>query len=138
MKFHPEESPSQIEDEALEYLLSPLNELPTFDAETTLLDTFWVQMSDRKLPTGQHQYKSLSKLAISTLSLAHSNADAERSFSVLRKIQSDSRHNLGADTVHALLSCKFNNNDCCRYKPDKVVLQDAKQACVNVKQTEQC
>ncbi len=42
-----------------------------------------------------------------------SNADSERGFSILRKIHTDQRSNLDQSTVVALMSLKFNCDDCC-------------------------
>ncbi|KAK2154429.1 hypothetical protein LSH36_269g09031 [Paralvinella palmiformis] len=51
---------------------------------------------------------------MTTLSvIAHSNADSERVFSMVRKIDTDSRSQLGSDTLRALLSCKINTDDPC-------------------------
>jgi hypothetical protein len=48
------------------------------------------------------------------LSIPVSNADSEHSFSMLRKIHTDQRANLDQSTIIALMSMKFNCNDCDR------------------------
>ena len=60
------------------------------------------------LPTGKLRFHRLSTVAIAALSLPHSNADPERCFSILRKIQTDQRGNLCQKTINSLLSVKFN------------------------------
>ena len=65
------------------------------------------------------------------LTLPHSNADTERVFSMLKKIQSDSRDNLADNTIHSLLSVKINNPvECHKYKPESDFVRTAKSACV--------
>ena len=138
-KFTSELPASSIEEEVQEYLLSPSCDLPPFNIETTLLDNFWMSMSKKKTPLGDHQYGMLSKLAMTVLCIAHSNADAERSFSMLKKIQTDTRHNLTPDTIHALLSVKLNNPvECYVFKPSKELTQAAKSASTEALREEKC
>ena len=58
----------------------------------------------------------LSKLAKTLLVLPNSNADSERAFSIIKKIHTEFRSDLNNDTICGLLSCKFNQNQCC-YDP---------------------
>ena len=44
---------------------------------------------------------------------AGSNVDAERGFSVLRKVHTDQRASLSQSTIITLMSIKMNNSDCC-------------------------
>ena len=55
----------------------------------------------------------LSKLAKVLLVLPHSNADPERLFSMVRKIETELRGNLDPSTVCDLLSVKVNNDQPC-------------------------
>ena len=129
-RFSPELPATSIDEEVQEYLLSQRSELPPFDLETTLLDNFWMSVSKKKLPSGRLQYGTLGQVAMTALCIAHSNADAERSFSMLKKIQKDRRHNLVQDTIHSLLSVKMNNIvECRQFKPSKDIIQAAKSAC---------
>jgi hypothetical protein len=53
-------------------------------------------------------------------------------FSMLKKIQTDSRDNLSDQTIHSLLSVKINNTtECHQYKPDTDVVKAAKKACTS-------
>ena len=47
------------------------------------------------------------------LTIPTSNADAERGFSILRKIHTDQRSNLSQSTIIALMSINFNADSCC-------------------------
>ncbi|KAI0239672.1 hypothetical protein LSAT2_009634, partial [Lamellibrachia satsuma] len=59
----------------------------------------------------------------------HSNAYSERAFSMCRKIDTDSRSQLGNNTLHVLLSYKINTDDpCYSFLPEKDLLKSAKIA----------
>ncbi len=47
------------------------------------------------------------------LCIPSSNADAERGFSILRKIHTDERASLSHSTTVGLMSLKFNSVACC-------------------------
>ena len=126
----------QLEDEASDYILTPLCDLPTFDPDTTTLNQFWHTMGNLKLPSGQKQFSHLYQLSKIVLTLPHSNADTERVFSMLKKIQSDSRDSLADKTIHSLLSVKINNPvECHQYKPEPDLVRAAKSACASYKQS---
>lgn len=76
----------------------------------------------------------LAKVALCALSLPHSNADAERSFSKLQRIQQDWRGNLGQKTTTSLMSCKMNeDSECFNLQPTTELLKTAKTACSQYK-----
>ena len=54
---------------------------------------------------GERRFPSLTKLMMGLLSIPASNADSERGFSILRKINQS--------TIIALMSIKFNCEYCC-------------------------
>ena len=66
---------------------------------------------------------------MTTLSvIANSNAGSERVFSMYRKINTDSRSQLG-NTMRALLSRKIKTDDpCYSFVPEKDLLKSAKVA----------
>ena len=63
--------------------------------------------------TGSHCRSHAVGIMLPLLSLPSSNADNERVFSMVKKIDTDSRFDLGQDTICALLSCKLNTEDIC-------------------------
>ncbi|XP_061191661.1 uncharacterized protein LOC133199855 [Saccostrea echinata] len=131
-----QEEKRKLEDEAAEYILTPLSDLPKFDPDTTTLNQYWNSLGKLKLPRGQKQFQHLYNLSKNVLTLPHSNADTERVFSVLKKIQSDSRDNLADKTIHSLLSSKINNPiECHQYKPEPEVVKVARTACALYKQS---
>ena len=68
---------------------------------------FWWEVGKIKTLLGELRFANLAKLMAGLLAIPSSNADSERGFSILRKIHMDQ------STVVALMSLKFNNDDCC-------------------------
>ena len=63
------------------------------------------------------------------LVLPVSNADSERTFSIVKKIQTDFWSELSVDTINSLLTTKQNQNVTCDdYEPTDNVLKVAKSA----------
>lgn len=112
-------SPDELDSLSMEfrdYRASPLDQLPTFDAkEAGAIDHFWVSMA--KVPSVMDlevlRFGILSNLAQVLLVLPHSNADPERLFSMVRKIETEERRQLDPSTVCDLLSVKINNDKPC-------------------------
>ena len=97
----------QLEDEWLNYQLSPSSDLPTYTPGDTKIDWFWGDMARGKTGTGQPRFGTLCAVVLPLLSLPNSNADSKRVFSMVKKIDTDSRSDLGQDTIYTLLSCKI-------------------------------
>ena len=76
-------------------------------------------------------FPNLVKVANAILSIAHSNADPERLFSILRKIQTDWRQRPTNQTIHSIMSTKLNMTGACfEYDPPPAaVINAAKSAC---------
>jgi hypothetical protein len=76
----------------------------------------------------------LSKLALACVVLPNSNADSERIFSMLKKIQTEHRSELANDTtcICSLICAKQNQKmECYEYCTDSEVLKKAKTACID-------
>lgn len=88
-------------------------------------------MNTMKFPSGRFRYSNLCRLAFICLSLPHSNAETERCFSLVRKVQSDYRGQLNNQTLNSLLNVRINlKTECFRYEATKEVLEKAKKASV--------
>jgi hypothetical protein len=109
------ESLEHLKEEFTDFLLSP-NDLepastykawdPSFnayrDAESVqkpCAGSFWWKVSQMKTANEEPRFPALCKLMFSLLSIPSSNADAERGFSILRKIHTDQRSNLDHSTI---------------------------------------
>ena len=90
---------------------------------------YWWDVSKLITLDGQPRFPWLCKLMKGLMSIPASNADAERGFSMLRKIHTDQRSNLSQSTIIALMSIKLNCEDCCidAELPDDL-LKDCKKA----------
>lgn len=74
----------------------------------------------------------LSTMMMALMSVPHSNAASERLFSMLKKVYSDERSQLGQDTLTSLLSVKVNMDGCCYdTKYDDQLLCSIKKAAMN-------
>jgi len=106
-------------EEFQDYQLSLDDDLPAVKSDSHV-NMFWAEMGRKKIFVGAVRFPLLSHV-MTTLSLnAHSNADSECVFSVVRKIDTDSCSQLSNDTLQFLLSCKINTNDPCHaFVPDK-------------------
>ncbi|KAL3853878.1 hypothetical protein ACJMK2_013177 [Sinanodonta woodiana] len=110
-----------------DFQLSPASDLPSFTQGKTPLDVFWVNMNRVSTPLKKPRFPNLAKLSMAALSLPHSNADPERCFSILRKIQTDHRGNVCGKTVSSLISCKINAKcDCFELRPSNELCIAAK------------
>ncbi len=99
-----------------DYRSMPEEDLPSLESsEDAYLDHFWAAVGDicSITDTEMYRFSVLGDLAKTLLVLPHSNADPERLFSMVRKIESDQRKHLDVSTVCDLLSVKINNDRVC-------------------------
>jgi len=99
-------------EEFQEYQLSPDDDLPAVTSESRV-DTFWAEMGRKKTFVVAVRFPLLTRVMTTLSVIAHSSADSKRLFSMVRKIDTDSRSQLGSDTLRAVLSCKINTDDSC-------------------------
>ena len=106
-----------LEEEILDYRLSPQLEFPEIEKEGRLgqddheLCSYWQAISEMKTLRGTVRFPNLCKLCKCLLALPVSNAETERVFSMVQKIITDYRTQVDQSTLCALISCKLNN-DC--------------------------
>ena len=74
---------------------------------------FWLEVGKMTTFEEQPRFNLLHKLMSGLMSIPVSNADSERGFSIMRKIHSDQRSNLDQSTIVALMTIKFNIDNCC-------------------------
>ena len=81
--------------------------------------------------TGQELYPSLSKVALAMTTIPNSNTDCERTFSMVKEIQTDIRLDVENDLVCSKLACKLNQTCACyAFNPSSNMLSLAKPATV--------
>ena len=102
-----------LAQEFTDFLLSP-EDLPALryckdcnEVEKLRPGLFWWEVGKIKTLLVELRFANLAKLMAGLLAIPSSNADSERGFSILRKIHADQ------STVVALMSLKFNSDDCC-------------------------
>ena len=83
--------------------MSPDNDLSAVMRDSRV-DMFWAEMSRKKTFVEAVRFPLLTRVMTTLSVITHSNADGERVFSMVRKIDKDSRSRLGNDTLCALLS----------------------------------
>lgn len=108
-----------LEEEFMDFTLSP-GDLPTPETYNAVDHTkkacagsFWWKVGKMLTFNGEPRFSKLFRLMAGLLSIPCSNADAERGFSVLRKVHTDQRASLSQSTIVHLFSVKFNNSSCC-------------------------
>lgn len=120
-----------LEDEFIDYQVSPVDELPKFDSDTRV-DSYWAAVSAMTNKfTGTARFPLLTRVTRAMCCIPNSNADCERVFSMVKKIHTEHRASLDNSTLCDLLTTKINSDCACfQLKPDKDLLKTAKKACV--------
>ncbi|XP_054745887.1 uncharacterized protein LOC129250276 [Anastrepha obliqua] len=70
------------------------------------IDSFWQKVSNIKNGLGELMFPDLTSFIFTLLSLPHSSAVAERKFSSLKLIKTNTRNKLEIKTIHHILTCK--------------------------------
>lgn len=85
------------------------------------LDEMWQKISVYKDFNDVYKFKNIAKLATIVLTLPHSNAEAERIFSITNDVKTKKRNRLGDETLNAitLIRSSFSalNLNCTTFKP---------------------
>ena len=131
----PSEQRDDILNEFRDFRATPDEYLPTLDFPTTDssgIESFWMAMSEITLSDQTvYRFGNLAKLCKILLVLSHGNADPERLFSMVSKIETDQRSSLLPSTVTDLISVKVNTSSEC-YESESLItpslLTSAKQA----------
>ena len=93
------------------------------------VDRYWAEVMGLRTAMGELRFRALTQVMVAVLSLPHSNADCERSFSVVRKVHTECRQSMATDTLTALLQCKMNvDTECFRLSVTDEMVALAKRA----------
>jgi hypothetical protein len=99
-------------------LPSSFNEIEIENFKKMPIDQMWLTIGEAKNFNDESLFPNLEKLATIVLTLPHSNAEAERMFSMVSDIKIKKRNRIGEETVNAM--CVIRN-----------ALHQDKQTCVN-------
>ena len=106
----------KLVEEFNDFILSP-DDIPAPDTyhvsdtiEKPCAGSFWWKVSKMKTLEGEPRFGTLCQLMTGLLTIPCSNADAERGFSILRKIHTDQRFSLSHSTIVPLMAVKFNSD----------------------------
>lgn len=110
-----------LKAEAIDYQMADSSDLP----DTDNIDSFWAGMHNvLLLGSNTPMYQHLLTLVRGLLSIPASNADSERCFSMIRKIDSEERSHLNRNTIASLLALKVNiDQDCYHFQPSSELLK---------------
>lgn len=98
------------------------------DKSETPIDVFWHTISSQ-LRGNVKRFHYFPKLMKPLLSLPHSNAAAERTFSMVKAIKTDARNRLNNSTLSSLIACKVNiDKKCFELDPPMELMHLAKSA----------
>ena len=87
---------------------------------------YWLRIKSMKSSTGELMYKELANAVLQLLAIPVSNADGERVFSLVRRVQTDFRSSMSTETLSSLVRFHFNNSGkCCEFRryPDSFLLK---------------
>ena len=123
-----EEDKDDLADELLDFTLTPKEDLPDFSDKNVA--KYWIEMGKIQMSYGRKlRFPNLSNLAKACVVLPVSNAEPERIFSMLKKIQTEFRSELKNDTICSIIGAKQNQDKkCYEYEPCESVLKNAKAA----------
>lgn len=126
-KILDDEDLDALGDECHDLCVSPDDDLPSFEDQN--INRFWLDMSRMKLANDQLRFPKLCSIITVAMTIPNSNAECERVFSHLKKIQTSFRSELSNDTISSILATKLNNNKSCFESiPEKTTLRKAKLA----------
>ena len=107
-----------LKTEAIDFQMSGNEDLP----DTDDVDEFWAALHEVVSPGS-------SEPTFATMLILVRNADSERCFSMVRKIDSEDRSHLERSTVASLLTLKINvDENCYSFNPSEDLLAANKSA----------
>lgn len=102
------------------------------DADKTILinleiDDMWKNIFEKKKFDDEPYFPNLENLVYTVLSLPHSNAEAERIFSIVTDVKNKKRNRIDVTSLDAICkvrsSFQANNINCCTFKVDSAHLE---------------
>lgn len=88
-------------------------------AKASTLD-LWAEIASCRDSSGENPFRDLADLALTLLSLPHSNADVERVFSHMNVVKSKLRNRMNLKSLNAILTIRYglkrHGASCHNYK----------------------
>lgn len=86
------------------------------------IDEMWSKIFEKQNFDDEPMFPNLEKIVYAVLSLPHSNAEAERIFSIVTDVKNKKRNRINVDTLDAICKTRStfqaNNVDCRTYEID--------------------
>ncbi|XP_065119841.1 uncharacterized protein [Paramisgurnus dabryanus] len=131
LPYHGPQEYNFLSDEFLEYQTMPI---PPLQVQGEIeMESFWAEMATRKHKvTGVSLFPRLATIAKIVLVLPHSNADAERVFSVVGLNKTKTRNSLALDgTLSSIMTIKMAGLEpCFKWEPPPAIIKASKKATV--------
>lgn len=114
-----------VQDLDDEWRFLSLYNLPTEINSRLDVDHFWGKLLKLENENGKRLFRNIARFVLNILSIPHSNADCERTFSKVNNIKTESRNCLANETTTAILLAKQHVKEvggCCAFEPTKSML----------------
>ena len=119
----------ELKEEWADFQLMTDEQLPSLQQNKLSTGVFGGALLNTNTSLNVPRFPLMKKLFSVLLCLAHSNAESERVFSQVRKINIEYRKRMGHETLTALLQVKMNCDDrFFQFSPTKDMLCAAKEA----------
>ena len=140
------------------YTLEDIKDIQNAATNNSKIDIakFWKAVGELQMPSGEKKYTEITKIMMLCMTIAHGNADTERSFSQSALILTKHRNRICIDTLNGLMAVKSAMSvtnvkshsvdispqmlECCRQAHSKYALrlQDAerREKTMKLKKTE--
>ena len=128
-RFYLDFDQEELKEEWTDFQLMTDEQLPSLQQDKLSTDTFWGTLLNMNTSLNVPRFPLMQKLLSVLLCLPHSNADSERVFSQVRKINTEYGKRMEYETLTALLQVKMNcDGHCFQFSPTKDMLCAAKDA----------
>ena len=128
-RFHLDIDQEELKEEWTDFQLMTDEQLPSLQQDKLSNDAFWGTLLNMNTSLNVPRFPLMKILFSMLLCLPLSNADSERVFSQVRKIDIEYRKRMGHETLTALLQVKMNcDGRCFHFSPNKDMLCAEKEA----------
>ena len=105
-----------------------LYRVTNFETSTADAEKYWQTILSSTAPDGGMLFPNMTKVIQCALTIAHGNADTERSFSVTANILTKHRNSLGLEVLNGLMTIKSHVSSAHAMKINEKLLESGRQA----------